>query len=84
MRIDRLELSNFKKFAEEAFDFPRPLDSLSNTGSFHVLIGENGSGKTSVLDALFGSCYSKSLRGRLAIALIPTRRYPSVRVLQMV
>lgn len=52
MRIDRLELSNFKKFAEEAFDFPRPVDSFSNTGSFHVLIGENGSGKTSVLDAL--------------------------------
>ncbi len=43
MRIDRLELRNFKKFA--ALD-------LSVHRQFTLLIGENGSGKTSVLDAL--------------------------------
>jgi predicted ATP-binding protein involved in virulence len=43
MRIDRLEVRNFKKFAEQTFTF-HP--------QFTLLVGENGSGKTSVLDAL--------------------------------
>ncbi len=43
MRIDRLEVKNFKKFAEQTF-------SLND--HFTLLVGENGSGKTSVLDAL--------------------------------
>ncbi len=49
MRIDRLENRNFKKFAESVFEFPRPVTGLG--GSFHVLIGENGTGKTTILDA---------------------------------
>jgi predicted ATP-binding protein involved in virulence len=52
MRIDRLELRNFKKFAEATFEFPRSVNALPNAGSFHVMIGENGTGKTSILDAL--------------------------------
>ncbi|MCO6454255.1 MAG: AAA family ATPase [Pirellulaceae bacterium] len=44
-----MELRNFKKFEDTAFDFPRPASGPG--GSFHVLIGENGSGKTTVLDA---------------------------------
>ena len=40
---------NFKKFAEGAFDFPSPVDAAPGAGSFLVLIGENGSGKSSVL-----------------------------------
>jgi len=51
MRIDRLELRNFKKFAEQSFEFSRSLDAVPGNGSFHVLIGENGAGKTSILDA---------------------------------
>jgi predicted ATP-binding protein involved in virulence len=43
MRIDRLELHNFKKFAEQVLEL-HP--------QFTLLVGENGSGKTSVLDAL--------------------------------
>jgi predicted ATP-binding protein involved in virulence len=43
MRIDRLEVRNFKKFAEQTFEL-HP--------QFTLLVGENGSGKTSVLDAL--------------------------------
>ena len=43
MRIDRIEVTNFKKFSEQAFTFDP---------HFTLLIGENGSGKTSVLDAL--------------------------------
>jgi predicted ATP-binding protein involved in virulence len=43
MRIDKLEVRNFKKFAEQTFEL-HP--------QFTLLVGENGSGKTSVLDAL--------------------------------
>ncbi|WP_425616371.1 AAA family ATPase [Anatilimnocola sp. NA78] len=52
MRIDWLELRNFKKFREESLRFPRRADAAPDAGSFHVLIGENGVGKTSILDAL--------------------------------
>ncbi len=51
MRIDHLHIHNFKGFEDRAFDFPRSLDSPA-PGSFHVLIGENGSGKSTALDAL--------------------------------
>jgi len=43
MRIDRLNIVNFKKFEVQDFDF-HP--------HFTLLVGDNGSGKTSVLDAL--------------------------------
>ncbi len=52
MRIDRIELRNFKKFAQATFEFPRPVNGPADAGSFHVLIGENGTGKTSILDAV--------------------------------
>jgi predicted ATP-binding protein involved in virulence len=43
MRIDRLHIENFKKFVSHDFDL-HP--------QFTLLVGDNGSGKTSVLDAL--------------------------------
>ena len=43
MRIDRLGIENFKKFDRQSFEL-HP--------HFTLLVGENGSGKTSVLDAL--------------------------------
>src|SRR5262245_35800229 len=43
MRIDRLTVKNFKKFADQTFTL-HP--------QFTLLVGENGSGKTTVLDAL--------------------------------
>ena len=43
MRIDQLTVQNFKKFAEQTFTL-HP--------QFTLLVGENGSGKTTVLDAL--------------------------------
>jgi predicted ATP-binding protein involved in virulence len=43
MRIDRLEVENFKKFTKQSFDL---------NPHFTLLVGDNGSGKTSVLDAL--------------------------------
>ena len=43
MRIDRLEITNFKRFALREFAF-HP--------QFNLIVGENATGKTSVLDAL--------------------------------
>ena len=43
MRIDRLEIENFKKFVHQTFVL-HP--------QFTVFVGENGAGKTTVLDAL--------------------------------
>ncbi len=43
MRIERIELNNFRSFESRAFDL---------SPSFNVLIGENGAGKTAILDAL--------------------------------
>lgn len=43
MRIDRLEIENFKKFSKLSIDL-HP--------QFTLLAGENGSGKTTILDAL--------------------------------
>ncbi len=43
MRIDKVHLQNFKKYADQTFDFHK---------QFTLLVGENGSGKTTVLDAL--------------------------------
>ena len=52
MRIDRLTIKNFKGFAERTFTFDRSIDAPPGAGSFHVLIGQNGQGKTSALDAI--------------------------------
>lgn len=49
MRIDRLHVKNFKGFEARTFDFPR---SGTGNGSFHLIVGHNGQGKTSALDAL--------------------------------
>jgi len=46
MRIKKLELKNFRGFEELTIDFPEGESGLA------VLVGVNGSGKTSVLDAL--------------------------------
>jgi predicted ATP-binding protein involved in virulence len=53
MRIDRLHVQNFKGFEDRIFDFPRSLDATEGgNGSFHLVIGQNGKGKTSALDAM--------------------------------
>ena len=52
MRIDQIQLQNFRCYAQAEFEFPRRLDALPGNGSFHVIIGPNGSGKTAILEAL--------------------------------
>lgn len=43
MRIERIELTNFRSFTSRTFEL---------APSFNVLIGDNGAGKTAILDAL--------------------------------
>ena len=43
MKIDELHIENFKKFAAQDIDLHE---------HFTLLVGENGAGKTTVLDAL--------------------------------
>ena len=43
MRINRLTVKNFRRFEETTFEFHR---------QFTILVGDNGTGKTAVLDAL--------------------------------
>ncbi len=55
MRIDRISIHNFKGFEDRTLHFPRARalnEAGRDNGSVHVLIGENGSGKTTALDAL--------------------------------
>ena len=43
MRIDKIEIQNFKGFRQQTFEFPE---------QFTVFIGDNGKGKTSAIEAL--------------------------------
>src|ERR1041384_6061225 len=43
MRIERIELTNFRSFKSREFEL---------SPSFNLLIGDNGTGKTAILDAL--------------------------------
>lgn len=63
MRIDRLNVLNFKNFEENAFEFHR---------QFTLLVGDNGAGKTAVLDAL------RVGAGAYLLA-IPHSRAPSIK-----
>ena len=64
MRIDQLSLTNFKCFGEQTFDLhPR----------FTLFVGDNGSGKTSILDGLAVAA-SAWLRGVGASGSRPIRR----------
>lgn len=45
MHIERLELKNYTGFEDFSLDFPK--------GNLTVFIGENGSGKTSILEAIY-------------------------------
>jgi DNA sulfur modification protein DndD len=55
MWIAKIELSNFKSYQHQTFEFPQPL-----AGRNIVLIGGmNGFGKTSILEALYLGLYGK-------------------------
>ena len=54
MRIDRLELENFRNYGCQAVDF----DARCN-----VIFGENAQGKTNILEAIYICSTTKSHRG---------------------
>ncbi len=53
MRIDQLELENFRGIKKGIFEFPRAASRpQGGNGSFNLLAGPNGAGKSSILEGL--------------------------------
>ncbi len=61
VQIGRLRLRGFRCFDEQEFQ-PSP--------GFNLIVGENGSGKTSVLEAMHLMAHGRSFRGRVRDGLI--------------
>lgn len=76
MWISKLELTCFKSYQHQVFDFPEP-----DAGRNIVLIGGmNGFGKTSILEALYLCLYGKEAIIHLARAGLKTddkKGYPT-------
>jgi DNA replication and repair protein RecF len=61
LKITQLKLSNFRCFKDVTFTFEKP---------FVVIEGNNGVGKTSILEALHYACYLRSFRTRKGRELV--------------
>ena len=61
MRVTRVQLRDFRRFHETALE-PGP--------GLNLLLGSNGAGKTSVLEALHLMAYGRSFRGRVRDGLV--------------
>lgn len=57
MRIESIEIKNFRQYRDEKFVFPK----LAGRKDIHVIIGENGEGKTNILNALTWCLYGEEL-----------------------
>lgn len=57
MRIESIEIRNFRQYREEKFAFPK----VQGKKDIHVIIGENGEGKTNILNALTWCLYGEEL-----------------------
>ena len=64
MQVSRLELSDVRRF-ERA--------SLSPAPGVNLIVGANGAGKTSLLEALHVMAYGRSFRGRIGEGLVRDR-----------
>jgi len=51
-RITRLEIENIGPFGQLAMDFPEKPFGMEGKAEVHILTGENGTGKTTILEAL--------------------------------
>lgn len=56
MRLDKIELKNFRCFTKATFDFHADVT---------IIYGNNGSGKTTIIEALHYLCYLSSFRSRI-------------------
>ena len=70
MLIRRLQLQSFRRFAEAELH-PQP--------GFNLITGDNGSGKTSLLEAVHLLAHGRSFRGRVRDGLI-RREQPALSV----
>jgi DNA replication and repair protein RecF len=61
MNIESIHLKNFRCFSDLALIFKEP---------FVVIKGKNGSGKTSLLEALYYACYLRSFRTHITRELV--------------
>lgn len=57
MRIESIEIKNFRQYRDEKFTFPKK----SGQKDIHIIIGENGEGKTNLLNALTWCLYGEEL-----------------------
>ena len=57
MRIESIEIQNFRQYRKEKFVFPQ----IKGKKDIHVIIGENGEGKTNILNALTWCLYGEEL-----------------------
>ena len=57
MRIESIEIQNFRQYRKEKFVFPK----VNGKKDIHVIIGENGEGKTNILNALTWCLYGEEL-----------------------
>lgn len=57
MRIESIDIQNFRQYRKEKFVFPR----IKGRKDIHVIIGENGEGKTNILNALTWCLYGEEL-----------------------
>jgi DNA replication and repair protein RecF len=56
MRLEKIELKNFRCFSKKSFDL---------ASDIVIIYGNNGSGKTTILESLYYLCYLSSFRSRL-------------------
>ena len=61
MRLENIELKNFRCFKKKSFDL---------SSDIVLIYGNNGSGKTSLVEAIHYLCYLKSFRSRLPQEII--------------
>lgn len=57
MRIESIEIKNFRQYRDEKVSFPKKVGSKD----IHIIIGENGEGKTNILNALTWCLYGEEL-----------------------
>lgn len=72
--IERVRIRNFRPIEDIDLDFSR---SVSETGPWRVLLGENGSGKSSILQAIALALIGGGYRRELGIAPQKLLRYGS-------
>lgn len=55
MRIESIEIKNFRQYQNVVFNFPKK----HGVGDIHIILGENGEGKTNILNAITWCLYGE-------------------------